>query len=61
MQVDWNNIGENVETNDLFNVNLPLLPKEPTYNQFNYYITKSAEMTAGTINRKKQMMVLSQP
>ena len=46
MQVDWTAIGENAETNDLFNVNLSqLFPKETTYTQFNQCITQASGMT----------------
>ena len=46
MQADWNTIGENVETNNLFNVNLfQLIPKESMYTQFNKCITNAAVMT----------------
>ena len=55
MQADWTTIGENVETNDLFNVNLfKLIPKEPNYYKFNKCITTSAGMTDVTTKRKKE-------
>ena len=55
LQVDWTTIGENVETNDLFNVNLfQLPPKDPTYTQFNHCIYKAAGMTAVTTNWKNK-------
>ena len=54
MQVDWTTIGENVETNDLFNVNLfQLPPKDPTYTQSNHCINQSYGMTAVTTNSEK--------
>ena len=41
VQVDWNTIGENMETYDLFNINLfQITPKEPTCTLFNQCINK---------------------
>ena len=52
LQVDWTTIGENVKTNDLFNVNLfQMLPKEPTYTQFNQCIFQADIITDVTTKR----------
>ena len=52
VKVDWTTIGENVEKNDLFNVNMfQLLPKDTTYIQLNHFITQAAGMTAVTTKR----------
>ena len=54
-QVDCTTIGENMETNDLFNVNLyQLLPKDPTSTQFNQYITKASVIDAVTTEHKNK-------
>ena len=55
MQVDWTTIFENLEINELFNFNLfQLLAKEPTYTQFNQYITKASETTIVTTKRENK-------
>ena len=55
MQVEWTVIDENMETNELFNVNMfQLIPKEPTYTQFNQFVTKSSVMTGVATNRKNK-------
>ena len=55
MQVDWTTIFENLEINELFNFNLfQLLTKEPTYTQFNQYITKASVIDAVTTEHKNK-------
>ena len=55
MQVGWTTIGENVETNYLFNVNLfQLLPKDATYAQFKQCITQDSGMNAVNTKQKNK-------
>ena len=57
VQVDWTTIVENLETNDLFNVNMfQIIPKKPTYVQLNQFMTKADEMNAVTTKRGKGLV-----
>ena len=53
VQVDCTTIGKKLEINKLFNFNsFQIIPKEPTYTQFNQCITKAAEMTDPNTKQK---------
>ena len=56
VQVDWNTVGENLETNELLNFNLfKLIPKKRTYTHFNQCITKSSQMNFITNKQKNKV------
>ena len=56
MQVDCTTIGENVETNYLFNVNmLQVIPNDPTYIYFNQFIAQSSGVNDVTTKRKNKV------